>query len=242
MHICCLQNKHNAYIYMTGQCHAQLSECQPTDQSGEVLIPNIPDSYFTPAEAGTFRTSGTLATSSKATTYIFTIPAESAERNCSGDVVAIQYCYEARNNNFNDDILSFNILSMVRDGFNFTVISSLPVTTTPSSAICLDPDGPGGIQAICCDTHTLDPNTLALPSSIFTVGYMVVHRDVRPLQFTDMVAAYQVDRFQTDLTPSAGGRQLYAECWWSRCWANSSVEVSHSYRYEYMYTGHIARY
>ena len=74
---------------------------------------------------------------------------------------------------------------------------------TPSSDICVDPDG--GIQAVCCDTLTLNANTqLSIPSSSFTVGYTVVHRRVRPLQFEGTVDGYQVNRFETDETPSAG--------------------------------------
>ena len=195
------------HSYTTGQCHAQF-ECRPTDQSGEFWIPNIPSSYFVPQNASTFRisdTERTLDTTDRDTTYIFTIPAESAERNCSGNILAIQYCYEARTQNLGNNIQSFNILSLVRDGFDFTVDSSFPVETAPSLDICVDPDGSRGIQEVCCDTLTLNANTqLTIPSSSFTVGYTVVNKNVKPLQFEDTVDEYQVNRFEIDETPSAG--------------------------------------
>ena len=63
--------------------------------------------------------------------YFFTIPPESAERNCSGTVVAIQYCYRVHQNLINSaqDVFSFH--SVTRDGFVFTVTSSFTVRTTP---------------------------------------------------------------------------------------------------------------
>ena len=194
------------HIYMTDQSRDQLLECQPTDQSREFWIPNIPSSYFITQDAGTFRTSEehTLDTADK-DTYVFTIPAESAERNCSGNVLAIQYCYEARSNDYNDDIKILDILLLVRDDFHFTVNSSFPVEASPNSAICVDPDDKD-IDRVCCDTLTLDPNiqSLTIPPSSFTIGYTVVDNNVRPLQFVDTITAYQADRFVTGGTPSAG--------------------------------------
>ncbi len=67
-------------------------QCQPSSENGQqVFFPNIPDSYFTPRNAHDFLRT-TLESSMAGVTYIFRIPA--MQYNCSGSVVALQYCYQ----------------------------------------------------------------------------------------------------------------------------------------------------
>ena len=72
-------------------------------------------------------------------TYFFTVPAESASRNCSGDAVSIQYCYRARDSDRDASINIFNLLAVDRNGLEFTIINSTAIQTTPQDSICTDP-------------------------------------------------------------------------------------------------------
>ena len=73
---------------------AALFQCQhSTFQDGQVFTPNIPDLYFNHTYAADME--DLLMRPRNGLTYFFTIPPESAERNCSGTVVAIQYCYRS---------------------------------------------------------------------------------------------------------------------------------------------------
>ena len=136
-------------------------------------------------------------------TYFFTIPPESAERNCSGTVVTIQYCYRVRWNiiNSTQDVFSFH--SVTRDGFNFTVTSSFTVRTTPhQESECAQVEK----FYLCCDTTTLSAdNQLSISPESYTFGVTIVNSDVTPYAFRDD-PEFVVEQFQVSLgaTVSAG--------------------------------------
>ena len=123
--------------------------------------------------------------------YIFTIPAESAEHNCTGNVVAIQYCYETRNSQTgSNEINVFNFLHMNRSELVFTVTGSFMERTSPQYSICTDPMGL--IQQICCDTATLDMmDQFQLPSTSYTFAVMVINIEARPLAFAASTTEYR---------------------------------------------------
>ncbi len=128
-------------------------------------------------------------------TYFFIVPAESASRNCSGDVVSIQYCYQARDSDRNEVRTVFNLLAVGRNELQFTIISSTPIQTTPQDSICTDP--PGSIQQICCDTTPL--SGFQIPSSEYTFGIVITNANVRPLAFAHSVMEYRVEQFRASL-------------------------------------------
>ncbi len=132
---------------------------------------------------------------SRGTTYFFTVPAESASRNCSGDVVSIQYCYRARDKYRNRVRTVFNLLAVNRSGLQFTTILSIAIQTRPQDSICTDPGG--RIQQICCDTTPL--SGFQIPSSEYTFGIVTSSRDVRPLAFANSVREYRVEQFSDRL-------------------------------------------
>ena len=186
------------------QCHSS------SNQNGLIYTPNILDFYFNDVNAANFRTGGgaNLTTSRNGFTYIFTIPSESSLRNCSGTVVSLQYCYEARNSELRKTNDVFNFLSITRNNLLFTANSRLTIQTTPQNSICTDP--PGGIQQICCDTSSLSANNqFQLPSSDFTFGVVITNSNVRPLVFTTSALEYRVEQFQAALGadgPTPGNR------------------------------------
>ncbi len=127
-----------------------------------------------------------LTDSVNGVTYFYTVPAESASRNCSGDVVSIQYCYRARNSDRNNVRTVFTLLAVNRSGLQFTTILSIAIQTTPQDSICTDPQG--DIQQICCDTTPL--SGLQIPPSEYTFGIVITNANVRPLAFADSVREY----------------------------------------------------
>ncbi len=80
----------------------------------QVYTPNIPDEYFNDTNAVDFRTGdeANLTNTENGARYFFTVPAESTSRNCSGDVVSIQYCYQARDSDRDTNSIVFNLLAV----------------------------------------------------------------------------------------------------------------------------------
>ena len=161
------------------QCHIF------SDQSGVFhYTPNIPDPYFDHENLGVFSTNLTLPE----VTYIFTLPPLSPERNCSGRVVALQYCYRANLERTSGQIGQtqkiFDFLSMSRDNFQFTVISTISIHSTPSNSICRAVVISGSIQFSCCDVTSLTIRQPAISESSFTFGIRTSRNsDIRPLAF-----------------------------------------------------------
>ena len=196
------------YFYADPGCTqtSSLFQCQPsTDQSGQVYTPNIPDFYFSDVNAADFRTGtggeANLTTSGDGVTYIFTIPAESSERNCTGNVVAIQYCYETKNGQIGpNEINVFNFLHMNRSGFVFTVTSSFMERTSPQNSFCTRLTG--RIQQICCETATLDMmDQFQLPTTSYTFAVMIINNDARPLAFAASASEYRHEQLQSSALP-----------------------------------------
>ena len=189
-------------LYADPGCTQTLFQCQPsTGQSGLLYTPNIPDFYFNDMNAADFRSGANLTTSRNGFIYIFTIPAESSERICTGNVVAIQYCYETKDNRINRTVNIFNFLHMNRSGFDFTVTSSFMERTTPQDSFCTDLTGE--IQQICCDTATLDVmDQFQLPTTNYTFAVMIINNDARPLAFVPFATEYRHEQLQAALGSS----------------------------------------
>ena len=178
---------------------AALFQCQhSTHQDGQVFIPNIPDLYFNHTNAA-FKISE-LMRSRNGSTYFFTIPPE-FECNCSGTVVAIQYCYRAGRNRINNeqesDVFSFH--SVTRDGFVFTVTSSFTVRATPQETKCTDVEINGRTRYLCCDTTTLSAeNQFCISPKNYTFGVTIVNRNVLPIAFKNNTK-FVVEQYQGSL-------------------------------------------
>ena len=129
-------------------------------------------------------------------TYIFTIPSESTvQRNCSGRVMSIQYCYQARNEDIGNSRDVFHLLSLVQDGLQFTVSTNVIIQTTPQNSICSD--FPGSLRQICCDTTSLSvSDQFQIPPSTYTFGVVIINNNVKLLAFANDVREYQVEQYQ----------------------------------------------
>ncbi len=132
-------------------------------------------------------------------THIFTIPPESASRNCSGSLVSIQYCYRARDgeNNVTIFILS-SLVSLNQQGL-FEVINTTAIQTAPRNGICTDIDPSArSVQLICCDTTPL--SGLQMPSSEYVFGVTMTNTEtVRLLTFLDQFTEYRVKETSASL-------------------------------------------
>ena len=170
--------------------------------------------------AADFRTGGgaNLTTSRNGFTYIFTIPPESPlMRNCSGTVVSLQYCYQARNRDIGENRNIFNLLSLTQNGLDFTVNGRITRQARPRNNRCTDPNS-GDIQQICCETTSLAGlniyNRFHIPSSNFAFGVVIRNGNVRPLTFTTSATEYRVEQYQAALGangPSLGNTFTLAD-------------------------------
>ena len=172
------------------------------------IPPIIPDFYFNDSNAAAnFRTDGSANLTQsqfRRLSYIFAIPPESPLRNCSGTVVSLQYCYQARNSDIGRNRTVFIFLSLTQNGMNFTVNRRIFIRTTPSNTICTNSSG--SIQQICCDTTTLNINNqFQLPSSNFSFGVAINNPNVRPLAFTTSSTEYHVEQYKASLMLTNSG-------------------------------------
>ena len=124
--------------------------------------------------------------------YIYTIPPESAQRNCSGTVTAVVYCYRAtrRNVNMMETKDAFYILSLTpsvsqtNNRTQFTVNRRININSTASDNICaVNQDDQS--EFVCCENKSLEYQIL---SSNFTFG--IVTRDFRLLISTNTTTEY----------------------------------------------------
>ena len=113
--------------------------------------------------------------------------------------MAIQYCYEARNNNLAKAVNVFNFLSLSSNTsgtLTYTVESIFIIQSTPIAAICTDPAG-GSIQQVCCDTASVDViDRPTIPSSSYSFGIAVIDNNVQPLAFDGPATSYLVKHYQ----------------------------------------------
>ena len=183
-------------------------QCQSSsDGSGQVYTPNIPDFYFNDANAANFRTGRhgvtNLTTASEGAVYIFTVPPESAERNCTGIATAIQYCFEASNGDIEHDLTAFEFRHMTRNGFAFTVTGTFLVQSIPQNSFCTEPQGGFGLAIFCCHTVNIKTtNRFQLASSSYTFALAPV--EVQPLAFADTATDYRYDQFIIPIENSTG--------------------------------------
>ena len=151
--------------------------------------------------AANFRTGegANLTTSQDGFTYIFTIPPESPLRNCSGTVVSLQYCYQARDSDRNGNRKVFDLLSLTQNGTQFTVDRKITRQARPQNNRCTDPNS-RGIQQICCEITELNIyDRFHIPSSNFAFGVVITNVNVRPLAFTTSALEYRVEQYQAAL-------------------------------------------
>ena len=134
----------------------------------------------------------------RGTTIIFTLPSKSPERNCSGTVTALQYCYQARARDIDipQNIFDFVSLSKVEGSSQFTVIRIFPVTTSPQENECTDPSG--SVQRICCTTTALNSTIQFQVTSLISWFGIILRRGSgrRPLTFTNSNTVYRVDQYE----------------------------------------------
>ena len=201
-----LSHFYNALAVVSGRYSSSVFQCQFSSQpSGFFYTPNIPDSYFNDEN---YIMTNEVAELVNGITHIFTLPSESVQRNCSGRVESIQYCYQARDSDRNERQNVFNFLSLIQEpvqnGVQFTVNSSITIQTTPEDSICSDP--PGGIEQICCDTTFLSPtNQFQIPPSTYTFGVEIINNNVKPLAFANTVTKYRVEQYLASISSLPSG-------------------------------------
>ncbi len=166
--------------------HAQTSslfQCR-SSSDGQVFTPTIPDFYFSDENIRAIWTGSNRNLSLiglEPFIIVFTIPALSAERDCSGTIVAIQYCYRARNQTMNVNVFDFLVLT--QNGRQLYINSSFSVYTTPRDEICTL-QNQRSLNLFCCDQFNITPShQIQLSNSNFTYGVVTRDNNTRPLNF-----------------------------------------------------------
>ena len=130
---------------------------------------------------------------SKNDIYIYPLPPESAEHNCSGTVVGMQYCYRNRSRrmSYGRNQTLFQLLFLTRNGYHnvYTVDSSVTVSATPQEATCTDEHL---YYRVCCENTTVGANNLQITEAF---GIVQVSNGLHLLSFRD--SQYRVDVFET---------------------------------------------
>ena len=123
-------------------------------------------------------------------TYIYSVP--STQVNCSGTVLAVEYCYRGSTGQLGTELLAFTLLTLEQNGRNFNITDRIEVRTTPHSQICTESFS--NIQ-YCCDTTSLNmADHFILPASNFAFGIAIPTSSVTLLGYQRL---FQVAHYQT---------------------------------------------
>ena len=175
-----------------GLVSSAIFQCQTSESSGQqVFTSRILDHYFNNTTAASMFNKSLIVTVNRRA-YIYTIPPESAQRDCSGNVTAVEYCYRAIRIDLNQTKDVFYILSLTpstleNNRIQFTVNRRIKINSTASDSICTSiPDHPWHL--VCCENKSLE---YQFPSSNFTLNFGIVARkDFRLLISTNTTTEY----------------------------------------------------
>ena len=197
--------------YAASSVHAQLFQCQPSVVAGYgQVFPNIPDMYFNPAstEAANSLTGKipNLTALVANLAYVFIIPAVGASRNCSGDVVAFEYCYRTSRTIGNGQRTVFEFLRLTRNPpvsstlpQTFTVDSRFQVRDNPGTATCTDIAGT--TNQVCCSVSDLsEVDRHEAPTTAHTIGIAVSNSAILPLAISNSRTAFNFNRYESALS------------------------------------------
>lgn len=174
--------------------------CQPSlDQSGQLYTPSIPDFYFNPENAAELvrGREGNLTRSVDGLSYIYTVPPLSSERDCTGTVVGIEYCYrKRRGGDFSGRI--FYLLSLTRSESQngFIITRAMAVQANTNMSECIEPNNGSATYTVCCESVDFDTaNQFQLPTTEYTLGVTISaeRKNVRPLIFDRTTLEFSVE-------------------------------------------------
>lgn len=123
--------------------------------------------------------------------YIFATPVQSAQPNCNGRVVAIQYCYNTTQEKLGSMQTIFNFIAFSSaGGTSYRQHSNdIPIQTIPVASNCTS--GSNAQERICCDVSSLSSNDqFNIPSAALAIDVVIHNRDTQLLAFTNSVTQY----------------------------------------------------
>ena len=88
--------------------------------------------------------------------------------NCSGIVSAVNYCYYDVFSEFEELQPLFTLLLLEQNRRNFRVTHRFEISSTPTAAICTEPDSSFGSR-FCCDVSNIDGFYLPAPNFAFGI-------------------------------------------------------------------------
>ena len=111
------------------------------------------------------------------------------ERNCSGTVISLQFCYHIDSTGGGArDIFDFLVLR--RNSNTFTVIDKFSVRANPRNCV----------NNYCCTSDALSgSNVFEAPLTQFNIGLVVSNVNARPLIFLPSATEYNIPQYQSTL-------------------------------------------
>ena len=170
---------------------SSLFQCQtPSEQSGQVSLPDIPDLYFNTSTIP----SSDFEVLSRFSAHIYSV----LSHNCSGNVTAIQYCYQFPSSERDATLLVFDILfifNIEEMNFRFTIADTfVSFRSVPSDDICIERSA---TTTMCCDTFNLSAGQFEIPSTAFAYGVATITPgNIQLLAFSSSSTTYQVNVFR----------------------------------------------
>ena len=161
-------------------------QCQSSsEKSGQVFTPNISDFYFTPENAPS---AGSTSNGSFGYTYIYNLPPESAdhEDECSGTVVAMQYCYHRIRRN-KSNVFRFLYLAKCELEFKIMKIFRLIYDETNCT------------MGVCCHKMSLGRQAKFDLTSLSNFTFGIEIRRAALIAFGDITTEHNIEHFQAQL-------------------------------------------
>ena len=149
-----------------------------------------------------YASSNTYIPSSPGVSFIYSVPL--TQVNCSGTVLAVEYCYRGSNGQLGNELLAFTLLTLEQNSLNFRVTDRIEMRTTPRSQICTGDRFIFPNYQYCCDTTSLNmADHFILPASNFAFGIAISTSSVSLLGYQSLfqVAHYQESQI---IIPSVG--------------------------------------
>ena len=155
-----------------------------------MLFPNISDDYFNAAGAVKLINDRILTLpTDRDTTQYFVIPTYSPmQRNCSGNVMSINYCYWVPRRERGNNVV-FEVVLGNQHGSSFIVNRTFAVNSMALNRRCKR----RGPARVCCDTHMLSSeDVFHIPPSRFVFGINLLGHQVR-FRSIFSFSSYEVD-------------------------------------------------
>lgn len=137
-------------------------------------------------------------------TFVIPFPPVSRERSCSGNTVAMDFCYQLPARDLGDSNTNvFNFLILSQNGQEYTVVRRFRIRSTPTQSICSNSTAVQNSEdkIICCDQERLATRRQFSISSSSCI-FALMNRNAELMAFADSEMDYHLEQFQVPISGS----------------------------------------